>query len=922
MSKVIRVHSLAKELNVSSKDILEKCRAEGIELPGHMAPVKVGLAESIREWFKAAGEHHTAIETALPVDVEKLHKPRRSSKKKTASESEADDAAVAVESAPRTEPESEAALTSKIEPTAEPAMTPVAPPVTPTFAPVVEEPVLLPVSTPEPEIAPAQPEPLRPAAKAPSETSEVRSKPVEHVAPSKQIPVPPPAMPVGPRHVPKPAELRGPRVVRIEAPDPVARPRPRQSNEPWTPAARGPAPAAPAPSTAPSRGGRGKTKAEEDKETIKSRARSPRRQGRGAEVVERIVEWRQQDMLERKERLASATGHGIHARRVAEKRKQTGPSGPVEKKVRTAVEMEGPIILKTLCATIGQPFIAVLARLKEHTGNIFSINQTIDDQLAELITLDFGLTLTVTQPKTQLERMLEKRSTLPREHIKPRPPVVTMLGHVDHGKTSLLDAIRRTDVASKEAGGITQHIGAYRVDRNDWHVTFLDTPGHEAFTAMRARGANLTDVVVLVVAAPEGLMPQTIEAINHAKAANVQIVVALNKVDLPGWDINRVYSQLSEHGLTPSEWGGSTDVLKTSATKATGIDEMIAHLSTLSELLSLKADTKVPAHASVIEAQRREGRGVVVHVLVREGTLKPGQIVVCGPGFGKVRSLLDDKGKRLESAEPGTPAEVVGLDELPMAGDQLYVVSTLDEAEEIAEETRLLRRNAALQARVRKPITLESIMTSGTGEVLPELNVILKADVQGSMESLRKLLSDFPTGKALMRLLHTGIGMISQADVTLAQASKAIIIGFNVVADDRAAALADEVGVEIRTYRVVYEIKEDLTKAMEGLLAPLEQRAQKARVEVRQVFSLSKAGTVAGSFVLEGTIVRSHRVRIVRDGRIVADDLKIQSLRRIKDDVREVRAGLECGVKLENFNDFKPGDILEAFEVTEVAQRL
>jgi translation initiation factor IF-2 len=580
-----------------------------------------------------------------------------------------------------------------------------------------------------------------------------------------------------------------------------------------------------------------------------------------------------------------------------------------------------PIAVKDFCAAVGAPFGVVFAKLVEQTGRPYKITDSLDGEAAELVAMDLGVTLTLKHELTLLEKVEAEFASRQRDNLQPRPPIVAMLGHVDHGKTSLLDTIRKTDVVTGEAGGITQHIGAYQVRRGDWNVTFLDTPGHEAFTAMRARGANLTDVVVLVVAADDGVMPQTVEAINHAKAAGVQIVVALNKIDLPGVDLNRIYAQLAEQGLVPAEWGGETDIVKTSATTGEGIDDLLGHLSTLSELMELQADPMVPAQGTVIEAQLREGRGVVAQVLVQEGMLKVGQAVVCGPGAGRVRTLLDHHGKRVKDAGPGTPVEVVGLDRLPEAAERLYVVANLSEAKRIAEEVRGQRRADTL-AEIRKPQTLEELLSSSEAGEVPELNVIVRADVQGSVDVLRQSLAEFPSDRARLRVLHAGVGAISEADVELARASKALLIGFHVVAEDRARQLADQCGVEIRQYRVIYDVHDDLHKALEGLLEPEEQEESRAKLEVRQVFSISRVGRIAGCLVTDGLIARSHQVRLIRDGRIVIEGHGIASLKRFKDDAREVRAGLECGLKIDGYDDVKPGDVIEAYEVIEVAQHL
>ncbi len=915
MAKTLRVHMLAKELGVPSKEIIAKCRAEGIELKNHMSTISIGLAESIREWF-SAGEDVTSIETAERVNLEKVRK-RKAARKKAEAADEGKDAreaatAVATAEAPEEGSQASSAVADVPATTEETPAAPEAPADQPAAAEASET-----ESPPETQrLEPAQPavksgpEPTKPAADE-SAGSPEQPQPVKPAA-AAEPPKPPEVIkPAGPQVVPKPAELRGPRVVRVEAPETVPRPRPRSTSGPRRVGIPADEPVIPA-------RGRGRGKGRE-KEPVPHRGRSPRRHGRGSDVMERIREWHEQDVLERKERLASATGHGLRARKRVGERPGGGAAPTVQRK--REIELETPASVKAFCTASGVPYAVVSRKLIEQTGKLYRINDMLDAETAELLALDLGLTIKVKEEKSPLDELKARFEALERKHLQPRPPVVTMLGHVDHGKTSLLDAIRKTNVAAKEAGGITQHIGAYRVSQKGWDVTFLDTPGHEAFTAMRARGAHLTDVVVLVVAADDGVMPQTVEAINHAKAAGVPIVVALNKVDLPGVDVNRIYGQLAEHGLTPSEWGGDTDVIKTSAATGEGIKELLEHLSTLAELLDLKADPTIPARATVIEAKVAEGRGPVATVLVREGTLRPGATVVCGPAHGRVRSLLDDRGQRVRQATPGTPVEVLGLDTVPDTGDELYQVKSTQEAKRIAEFVREQRRQKQLAA-TAKPQTLEELLKSSDESEVPELAVIVKADNVGTLEAVTGKLREFPDDKARLRLLHAGVGAVTEADVDLARASRAVIVGFYVTADEGARRRAEEAGVEIRTYRVIYELLEDMHKALEGLLEPEQKVEQRGRAEVRQIFHVSRVGTVAGCLVVDGTIARSHRVRLVRDGRVVLEDAGIASLKRFKDDVREVRAGMECGIKIEGYDDVKPGDVIEAFEYVEVAQKL
>jgi translation initiation factor IF-2 len=927
VAATLRVHTLAKELGVPSKAIIEKCHAEGVELKNHMAAISAGLAESIREWFSVAGDV-TSVEVADHVDVERVRRTVRHGKKaleqvappaeqpvvESAAEAVAGPApsvlvappSVAVEAVP-----APVELVVRVPPEA-PGVA------APTEAPPETERLVAQATGMEAPIAPpSAPELAVEAGAGAVLTAAEVAAPAAGAVPGIPVPPPEPVRPAGPQLVPKPAELRGPRLVRIEAPEParILRSRPAPVLNRATPET--------ATTTAATRRGRDKTKKQEEEgEAAKVRTRSPRRHGSVSDVDQRLREWRDQDLLERKERLASVTGHGLRDRRAAERRRQaTVQTGATPTDHREALRLVTPIAMKDFCATVGTPFAVISKKLLEHTGRLWTINQALEAEQVELLALDLGVAVEIEEAKTAYEALEATFAQRERLDLQPRPPVVAMLGHVDHGKTSLLDAIRKTKVAAGEAGGITQHIGAYRIDRGDWHVTFVDTPGHEAFTAMRARGANLTDVVVLVVAADDGVMPQTIEAINHAKAAGVPMVVALNKIDLPGTDLNRIYAQLAEQGLIPAEWGGQTDVIKTSATTGQGVDELIAHLSTLSELMELRADPSVPVQAMVIESQMRAGRGVVAQVLVREGTLRSGQSIVCGPGAGRIRALRDDRGKLVKEATPGTPVEVSGLNELPAAGDRLYEVESLATAKEIAEEVRHQRREAALETGPAGR-TLEALML-GAGEAeIPELNIIVRADVNGSVEVLKKALGDFPAEKVRLNILHAAVGMVSEADVQLAKASGALVIGFNVIAEEAARQLADQLGVEVRQYRVIYDVLDDLHKALAGLLEPERRAEPRGSAEVREIFNVSRVGVVAGCYVSDGVVSRHHRARLVRDGRIVLEDAPIVSLRRFKDDAREVRAGLECGIKLQGFDDIKPGDVIQAYELIEVAQKL
>ncbi len=504
------------------------------------------------------------------------------------------------------------------------------------------------------------------------------------------------------------------------------------------------------------------------------------------------------------------------------------------------------------------------------------------------------------------------------EDLEPRAPVVTVMGHVDHGKTTLLDYIRRTNVAEREAGGITQHIGAYRVSLPDGEITFIDTPGHHAFTTMRARGAQVTDIVVLVVAADDGVMPQTVEAINHAKAAGVPIIVAINKIDKPNANPDRVKQELAKYGLIPEEWGGETIFVEVSAKQGTNVKELLEMILLQAEMLELRANPHKPASGNVLESKLDNRRGPVATLLVREGTLRQGDALVAGLYWGKVRAMFDHHGRPVKEAGPSMPVEILGLTGVPLAGEPFMVVETERKARQISEE----RQEKAREVQLERPrVSLEELMRQLAEGETQEFRILLKADVQGSLEALRESLKKLSTQEVKVSVVHAGVGGVTESDVMLASASKAVIVGFNVRPDAQARKAAEKEGVEIRLYRVIYDLLEDVKKAMEGMLEPEYEEVLLGRAEVRQVFQVPKVGRVAGCYVLEGTIPRNAKVRLVRDGVVVYEG-GIASLKRFKEDVREVAAGYECGMGLVDFNDIKEGDIIEAYELKEVPRKL
>lgn len=546
-------------------------------------------------------------------------------------------------------------------------------------------------------------------------------------------------------------------------------------------------------------------------------------------------------------------------------------------------------------------------------GVMATVNEVIDYDTAEIVATELGAKVEKEVVITIEDKIIDDTEDT-EETLEKRDPVVVVMGHVDHGKTSLLDAIRNTSVTETEAGGITQHIGAYRVNLNGQMMTFLDTPGHAAFTSMRARGAMATDIAVLVVAADDGIMPQTIEAINHAKAAGVTVIVAINKMDKPDATPDRILQQLTEHELVPEAWGGDVICVPVSAKTRLGIDKLLESILLVSELLELKANPNRAAKGIVIEARLDKGRGPVATLLVQNGTLKLGDIIVAGTAVGRVRVMTNERGQKLEEAGPAVPVEVMGLAEVPTGGDTFDAVSDEKLARELVEQRKHEAKEEQF-SQIQK-VTLDNLFSSINEGEIQELNIIVKADVQGSVEAVRQSLEKLTNDEVRVKVIHGGVGAVSESDVMLAAASSAIIVGFNVRPDPVATTLAERDGIDMRMYRIIYDCIEEIEAAIKGMLAPKFREVQLGRAEVRNVFKLSTAGVVAGSYVLDGKITRNAQIRVVRDGIVITEDT-ISSLKRFKDDVKEVASGYECGVGLEKFNDIKEGDILEAFIMEE-----
>ena len=659
--------------------------------------------------------------------------------------------------------------------------------------------------------------------------------------------------------------------------------------------------------------------------------------GLGIEVKSHSSSLDQETASRVKETLRKNGGSaGTEAPTVTLPKEEPAKGEPVQEKKE--IELPAQITVRQLAEQLGVPTAEIQKALVKQ-GALVAVNQVIAPDLAKKVTESFGYTIVVPEPKKVEEPKPEAEAApeAPAEPkpkpapqrarpkptrpavLTPRPPVVTILGHVDHGKTTLLDAIRKTNVVDSEFGGITQHIGAYQVELKGKKITFLDTPGHEAFTAMRARGAQVTDIAVLIVAADDGVMPQTIEALDHARAAGVQIIVAINKIDKADANVDRTKQQLAEHNLVIEEWGGDIVSVDISAKAQTNIEELLDMILLVAELAELKADATGPADATVIEAQLDRGKGPIATVLVQSGTLKHGDAVVVGRSYGRIKAMQDDKGHRVQKAGPSTAVEINGLSSVPLAGDLLEVVDSDREARQVAESRAQDERTDRLGATQR--MTLVDLYKQLKEGVVQELNLILKADVQGSAEAITQSLERLGTEEVRVNLIHSGVGNIGESDILLASASNAIVIGFNVRVDPQARAAAEAEHIDVHLYKVIYELLDEVKAGMEGLLAPDIRESVIGHAEVRQLFKLPRGGVIAGSYVMDGKIQRNAEARVTREGEIIATG-KVSSLKHIKEDVREIAAGFECGIMVEGFNGFQVGDIMEAYVMEEIARRI
>ena len=613
----------------------------------------------------------------------------------------------------------------------------------------------------------------------------------------------------------------------------------------------------------------------------------------------------------RESRPNRSAGHQMPVNRGGKKPAPKQQQAPVEIVRPTYVEIGESINVQEFSKLIKREVNEVIKALFM-LGVMVTINQDIDFDTAQLIGDNFGVEVGQRAPEEDPTEIPEVDD--PPEKRVPRPPVITVMGHVDHGKTSLLDAIRKTNVTSREAGGITQHIGAYKVNYQGKQIVFLDTPGHEAFTAMRARGAQVTDVAILVVAADDGVMPQTIEAINHAKAAKVPIIVAINKIDRPGANPDHVKQQLAEHELIPEDWGGDTIMVPVSAHQKTGISDLLEMILLVAEMQELKANPNLPAHGTIIEAQLDKGRGPVATVLVQRGTLHIGDTIIAGTSYGKVRAMINDRGEKVKKALPSTPVEVLGLNDVPAAGD---ILDSTDEKTARGVAEKRIAKKKEEEIKLNSKVSLDDLFQRIKEGEIKELNIVVKADVQGTIEALKASLEKIKNDEVKVAVVHAGVGAITESDVMLASAANALIIGFNVRPDANARKAAETEKVDVRTYRVIYDAINDVEAAIKGMLAPKFKEVIQGRVEIRQLITISKL-KIAGCYVVEGKVTNSSKVRVVRDGIVVHEGV-IESLRRFKDDVKEVAQGYECGITLEKFSDLKEGDVFEVYDMEEIA---
>ena len=926
----LRVHELARELNMENKDLIDRIDKLGIQVKNHMSTLTDSAVLKIRQQFAEVRSGSEKVEEKR-IGREVIRRRKR------------------VELEPELEPEAPQALSVEEHPAQAVEEVLEKPPVE---APVEIESVseapaetaLRETARPETEVVPERvkpvapperkhdaariikPAPVRVEPKTPEPVPVEEVKPAVVVEPARPVkPVPPPVQPVSVEPVELPHKAAGPATaVEISEDEEEegkgkkrGKKRRRKKSKKEEPAKIIKLP---------------EVMGEEAEEEPDLTELAARFMARGTEIIDPALReqkrrkpeeaekvkpgrrkvFQKEDLYTKKE--LAAQGDRGRARSGRQPLREAPRPEPVAPKVgKKRIKIDEAITVANLARQMGMKAGEVIKKLLL-LGIQANINQALDFDTAALVASDFEYEVEKTAfEEEEVLQIKEDRA----EELVPRPPVVTVMGHVDHGKTSLLDAIRDTKVIEGEAGGITQHIGAYHVRLDKGDIVFLDTPGHEAFTSMRARGAKVTDIVILVVAADDGVMQQTIEAINHAKAAEVPIIVAINKIDKPNANVERVKRELSEHGLIAEEWGGGTTMVEISAKKRIAIDDLLEMVLLQAELLELKANPKKMARGRVIEAKLDKGRGPVATVLVQEGTLRASDVYVCGIYSGRVRNMFDGRGQRIEAAQPSIPVEVLGFSGVPNAGDDFIVLADEKQARSVAEH-RLLKLREKELSRSSK-ITLENLFDQIQEGEVKELKLILKTDVHGSLEAVAESLLKLSTAEVKVNIIHSGTGAITETDIMLASASNAIVIGFNIRSDAKVHELAEQETVDMRFYDVIYQLIDDIRAAIFGMLKPIYKENVIGRAEVRQTFHVPKMGMIAGCSVLDGRVERNARTRVLRDSVIVYDG-KISSLRRFKDDVKEVKAGFECGIGIENFNDLKEGDILEAYEIQEIKQ--
>src|SRR6266403_663045 len=944
----VRINELARELEVKAKAIIDLLPGYGVtEKKTHSSSIPADVAEKVRKKIQGAAEEEAQAEAAAKADKEAKEAAAKAARMRPAAPAAPPQASVAPAVVKPSAPAAPVAPVAKPiaheapaapAPAAHKAPAPppvVAPPAAKPGAPAATSAAVTPIRHPAPAGAPATPAAARPSAPArpaaPSSSQPSANRPAAAAPGRAGSPARPGAparpLPSGNRG-PMPTGNRGPlpdasRESRPSGPRPGQPMRPQQPGQgrPYTPRSGGPG----------GPGGPQSRPFEQRRGAMPTGTRpGPRAPGRpgmlpafpeklppkaepGKPLYTRKPPQRQRPALDKREQEGERKLHPTRQRPGAG-RSAVAVIAPAEPRPPREVTITEGITIRELAEKLDVRAKELLKNLLDR-GVFASINQALDVPTATTLAEAFSGVVSVVSLEEEMVLEVAKEET--KESLKPRPPVVTVMGHVDHGKTSLLDAIRQADVAAGEAGGITQHIGAYKVVVNERAVVFVDTPGHEAFTRMRARGAKVTDIVVLVVAADDGVMQQTKEAIDHAKAAKVPIIVAINKIDKPEAQIDRVKRQLADVGLMSADWGGDTEFVEVSAKQKKGIEKLLETILLVADLRELRANPDAPATGTVLESRVDKGRGPVATILVQNGTLKSGDFFICGSVFGKVRAMFDDRGRVVADAPPSTPVEVLGLQGIPDAGD-LFQVTDEAKARHIVEYRQGKQRDAAMARISGSRITLDQLHEQLKAGDVKELGIVIKGDVQGSVEVLSEMLPKLSTDQVKLKIIGSGVGAVTENDVLLASASGAIVIAFGVRPDRKALDLAQQEHVDIRTHNIIYEVSDELKKAMEGLLEPVVTETYLGRAEVRNTFRVKGAGTVAGCYVVDGILKREAQVRVLRDGAVIYTS-KLSSLKRFKDDASEVRTGFECGAGVANFNDIKVGDILECFTVTKMS---